>query len=229
MTTPPRLGKVTATFSPRVAAFAIQVASCPPRWETARRGREAIRRRQPNVGGEPCDDITVEQAQASLDEVLPGAGRARLRLSAVDGATRAHGRRTRTTRASADGDVPATIGEEPGSCRRRRWNACGGTYSVPPELAAPTSPCPSGLGEPRRCRRQQRDRDRPPRARTRRLHWVMVQRPRPRDRPRATRLGRPRQFLPTAPPQRNHPTGPAALAATEQPPRPPAPHLRRRQ
>ena len=90
------------------------------------------------------DDITVEQAQASLDEFCRVRGDARLRLSAVDG------RATVLTVAEREPlapvptvPFPATISEERVVSAQALVAWRGNFYPSHPSWPAPTSPCPS--------------------------------------------------------------------------------------
>ena len=146
----PDSGKVTATFAAVAKHYGIQVAICPPR----RGNRKGVVEKANHGAAQRWwrtlpDDITVEQAQASLDEFCRVRGDARLRLSAVDG------RATVLTVAEREQlapvptvPFPATISEERVVSAQALVAWRGNFYSVPPELARAHVTVSQRLGEP---------------------------------------------------------------------------------
>ena len=146
----PDSGKVTATFAAVAKHYGIQVAICPPR----RGNRNGVVEKANHGAAQRWwrtlpDDITVEQAQASLDEFCRVRGDARLRLSAVDG------RATVLTVAEREPlapvptvPFPATISEERVVSAQALVAWRGNFYSVPPELARAHVTVSQRLGEP---------------------------------------------------------------------------------
>ena len=146
----PDSGKVTATFAAVAKHYGIQVAICPPR----RGNRKGVVEKANHGAAQRWwrtlpDDITVEQAQASLDEFCRVRGDARLRLSAVDG------RATVLTVAEREPlapvptvPFPATISEERVVSAQALVAWRGNFYSVPPELARAHVTVSQRLGEP---------------------------------------------------------------------------------
>ena len=82
----PESGKVTATFAAVAKHYGVQVAICPPR----RGNRKGVVEKSNHTAAQRWwrtlpDDVTVEEAQASLDKWCATRGDARLRPSSVDG------------------------------------------------------------------------------------------------------------------------------------------------
>lgn len=133
----PESGKVTATFAAVAKHYGVQVAICPPR----RGNRKGVVEKSNHTAAQRWwrtlpDDITVEEAQASLDRFCQLRGDARLRPSAVD--------RRATVLTVAEREplapmptvpFPATISEERTVSAQALVAWRGNFYSVPPELA----------------------------------------------------------------------------------------------
>ncbi|HET6697911.1 MAG TPA: IS21 family transposase [Nocardioidaceae bacterium] len=133
----PESGKVTATFAAVAKHYGVQVAICPPR----RGNRKGVVEKSNHTAAQRWwrtlpDDITVEEAQASLDRFCEQRGDARLRPSAVDR------RATVLTVAEREplapvpaAPFPATLSEERTVSAQALVAWRGNFYSVPPELA----------------------------------------------------------------------------------------------
>ncbi len=133
----PESGKVTATFAAVAKHYGVQVAICPPR----RGNRKGVVEKANHTAAQRWwrtlgDDVTVEQAQASLDQWCATRGDARLRRSHVDG------RASVLTIAQREPLAPVPTKPFPATIREDRvvsaqalvaWR--GNFYSVPPELA----------------------------------------------------------------------------------------------
>jgi transposase len=133
----PESGKVTATFAAVAKHYGVQVAICPPR----RGNRKGVVEKSNHTAAQRWwrtlpDDVTVEEAQASLDRFCELRGDARLRPSGVDG------RASVLTIAEREPlspvpptPFPATISEERTVSAQALVAWRGNFYSVPPELA----------------------------------------------------------------------------------------------
>lgn len=145
----PESGKVTATFAAVAKHYGVQVAICPPR----RGNRKGVVEKSNHTAAQRWwrtlpDDITVEEAQASLDRFCEQRGDARLRPSVVDR------RATVLTVAAAEPlapvpatPFPATITEERVVSAQALVAWRGNFYSVPPELARAQVVVSQRLGE----------------------------------------------------------------------------------
>ena len=128
---------MTATFAAVAKNYGVLVATCPPRrgnlkGVVEKANHTAAQRWWRTLG----DDVTVEQAQASLDQWCATRGDARLRRSHVDG------RASVLTIAEREPLAPlpttpfrATITEERVVSAQALVAWRGNLYSVPPELA----------------------------------------------------------------------------------------------
>ena len=133
----PESGKVTATFAAVAKHYGVQVAICPPR-RGNRKGvvekanHSAAQRWWRTLG----DEVTVEEAQASLDTWCATRGDARLRRSHVDGRASVLTIAEREPLAPVPTTpFPATISEERIVSAQALVAWRGNFYSVPPELA----------------------------------------------------------------------------------------------
>ena len=82
----PELGKVTATFAAVAKHYGVQVAICPPR----RGNRKGVVEKSNHTAAQRWwrtlpDDVTIEEAQASLDRWCATRGDARLRAAGPGG------------------------------------------------------------------------------------------------------------------------------------------------
>ena len=146
----PESGKVTATFAAVVKHYGVQVAICPPR----RGNRKGVVEKSNHTAAQRwwrtlSDDVTVEEAQASLDRFCELRGDARLRPSGVD--------RRATVQTVAEREplapvptvpFPATITEERTVSAQALVAWRGNYYSVPPELARAQVVVSQRLGAP---------------------------------------------------------------------------------
>ena len=134
----PNTGRITATFAAVAKHYAVQVALCPPRHGN-RKGvvekanHSAAQRWWRTLG----DDVTVEQAQASLDAFCARVGDKRLR--------RRDGQRTSVGALAAAEPLgvlppafPATVTVDRTVTAQALVHFRGNTYSVPPGLAGTT-------------------------------------------------------------------------------------------
>src|SRR3954469_3926226 len=135
----PASGKVTASFAAVAKHYAVAVAICPPR----RGNRKGVVEKANHTAAQRWwrtlpDDVTVEQAQASLDEFCARRGDLRTRPGQPDGAG---SKTTVGTLAEAEplAPVPAAYPAELAVDRIVSAQALvafrGNFYSVPPELA----------------------------------------------------------------------------------------------
>jgi transposase len=133
----PESGKVTATFAAVAKHYGVQVAICPPR----RGNRKGVVEKANHTAAQRwwrtlADDVTVEQAQASLDQWCATRGDARLRRSHVDGRANVLTIAEREPLTPVPGTAfPATISEERIVSAQALVAWRGNFYSVPPELA----------------------------------------------------------------------------------------------
>ena len=133
----PESGKVTATFAAVAKHYGVQVAICPPR----RGNRKGVVEKANHTAAQRWwrtlpDDVTVEQAQASLDQWCATRGDARLRRSHVDGRASVLRIAEREPLAPVPTKpFPATITEERTVSAQALVAWRGNSYSVPPELA----------------------------------------------------------------------------------------------
>ena len=95
-----------------------------------------------------ADEVTVEQAQASVDRFARVRGDTRMRATADGRSSVAVVAKAEPLRAGAGGAVSGDRLPRPGRRHGRRWSSYrGNRYSVPPELAAAHGrPCPSPVG-----------------------------------------------------------------------------------
>ena len=133
----PESGKVTATFAAVAKHYGVQVAICPPR----RGNRKGVVEKSNHTAAQRWwrtlpDDVTVEEAQASLDRWCATRGDARLRAAGPGG------KASVLTIAEAEPlapvpttPFPATITEERTVSAQALVAWRGNFYSVPPELA----------------------------------------------------------------------------------------------
>ena len=133
----PESGKVTATFAAVAKHYGVQVAICPPR----RGNRKGVVEKANHTAAQRwwrtlADDVTVEQAQASLDQWCATRGDARLRRSHVDGRANVLTIAEREPLTPVPGTAfPATISEERIVSAQALVAWRGNFCSVPPELA----------------------------------------------------------------------------------------------
>lgn len=133
----PGSGKVTASFAAVAKHYGVSVAICPPR----RGNRKGVVEKVNHTAAQRwwrtlADDVTVEQAQTSLDVFSERRGDTRLRPAGPDGkatvATLAELERLRPLPSSP---FPATVIETRVASAQALVAWRGNFYSVPPELA----------------------------------------------------------------------------------------------
>lgn len=133
----PESGRVTATFAAVARHYGVQVAICPPR----RGNRKGVVEKANHTAAQRWwrtlpDDVTVEEAQASLDRFCELRGDTRLRPSGVDGRASVLTIAAREPLAPVPtAPFPATVTEERTVSAQALVAWRGNFYSVPPELA----------------------------------------------------------------------------------------------
>ena len=168
----PGSGRVTASFAGVAKHYGVSVAICPPR----RGNRKGVVEKANDTAAQRWwrtlpDDITIEDAQASLDRFCLRVGDARRRV--VDG----H-RDTVAVHGAAERLTPSA-GRVPGHVDRRAQRHCPSACCVPPEP----------LLDPSRARPHDRQRDLAARVATRRYRHCIGDCGRP-SRPRTARRRR---------------------------------------
>lgn len=146
----PDTGRVTATFAAVAKHYGVSVAICPPR----RGNRKGVVEKANHTAAQRWwrtlpDEVTLEQAQASLDKWCATRGDARLRPSGVDGRASVLTVAEREPLAPAPATpFPATITEPRTSSAQALVAWRGNFYSVPPELARAAVTVSQRLGDP---------------------------------------------------------------------------------
>ena len=145
----PGSGRVSASFAGVAKHYGVAVAICPPR----RGNRKGVVEKVNHVAAQRwwrtlADELTVEEAQASLDRFAAVRGDTRLRATA-------DGRSTVAVLAAAEPlqplpptPYPVTVTEERTASRQALVAYRGNRYSVPPELAAAAVVVSHRLGDP---------------------------------------------------------------------------------
>jgi len=134
----PASGKVTASFAAVAKHYAVAVAICPPR----RGNRKGVVEKANHTAAQRWwrtlpDDVTVEQAQASLDEFCATRGDTRLRtLAGRRGSVLTHARAERL--APLPAPFPAVLTATRKVSAQALVAYRGNSYSVPPELTGST-------------------------------------------------------------------------------------------
>ncbi|WP_338886009.1 Mu transposase domain-containing protein [Rhodococcus sovatensis] len=143
----PESGRITASFAGVAKHYGVSVAICPPR----RGNRKGAVEKSNHTAAQRwwrtlADDLTVEQAQASLDRFCSLRGDTRLRAT-KDGKTSV------ATLATSEGlhpmpatTYPAIVTTERVVSRQALVSYRGNRYSVPPELASATVTVTQVLG-----------------------------------------------------------------------------------
>lgn len=133
----PASGKVTASFAAVAKHYGVSVSICPPR----RGNRKGVVEKVNHGAAQRwwrtlADDLTVEAAQASLDEFSQLRGDTRLRPAGPSGkATVATVAKAEPLRPVPSTPFPATITEDRIVSAQALVAWRGNFYSVPPELA----------------------------------------------------------------------------------------------
>jgi transposase len=145
----PATGKITASFAAVVKHYGVGFVTCPPRHGN-RKGvvEKAIHSAAQRWWRTLADDVTVEQAQASLDRLC--AEKFDMRVTVVDGqrATVADHARRERLRPVRLTPFPATITVERRVTANGRVAYRGNFYSVPPELHHSAVTVTARLGDP---------------------------------------------------------------------------------
>jgi len=145
----PATGRITASFAAVAKHYGVSIAICPPRHGN----RKGVVEKANHVAAQRWwrtlpDDVTVEQAQASLDRLCDERLDARLR---VIGEMRApvadHAERERL-RPMPPVPFPATLTVDRRVSANCRVSYRGNFYSVPPELAHTAVTVTARLGDP---------------------------------------------------------------------------------
>lgn len=132
----PDTGKVTASFAGVAKHYGVSPAICPPRSGN----RKGVVEKANHTAAQRWwrtlpDDLTVEQAQASLDEFCRLRGDTRLRPTA-DGRSSVAAIAATEPLATPPTPYPVTITETRTASRQALVAYRGNRYSVPPELAS---------------------------------------------------------------------------------------------
>ena len=132
----PGSGRVTASFAGVAKHYGVSVAICP-----ARRGnRKGVVEKVNHTAAQRwwrtlADDVTVEQAQVSLDRFAAVRGDTRLRVTADGRSTVATVAKTEPLTAAPPLPYPVIVAETRTASRQALVSYRGNRYSVPPELA----------------------------------------------------------------------------------------------
>lgn len=144
----PGSGKVTASFAAVAKHYGVSVAVCPPR----RGNRKGVVEKVNHTAAQRWwrtlpDEVTVEQAQASLDTFSQLRGDTRLRSAGPAGkASVATIAKNEPLRSVPPAPFPATITEQRTASAQAMVAWHGNFYSVPPELARATVMVSQRLG-----------------------------------------------------------------------------------
>jgi len=132
----PNTGRVTAAFAGVAKHYGVQVALCPPR----RGNRKGVVEKANHVAAQRwwrtlSDDVTVEQAQASLARWCATRGDLRMRSGGADGKMTVATVAEREPRAALPAPYPAELAVERAVSAQALVSFAGNFYSVAPELA----------------------------------------------------------------------------------------------
>jgi transposase len=135
----PESGTVTASFAGVAKHYGVSVAICPPR----RGNRKGVVEKANHTAAQRWwrtlpDDVTVEQAQASLDEFCRVRGDDRRRATAEGKVTVATLAATEPLAPVPTAAYPLILREDRTASRQAMVSYRGNRYSVPPELASAT-------------------------------------------------------------------------------------------
>ena len=131
----PASGRVSASFAGVAKHYGVSVAICPPR----RGNRKGVVEKVNHIAAQRwwrtlADELTVEQAQASLDRFASLRGDTRLRATA-DGRSSVAVLAAAEPLAAVPAPYPVVITEDRTASRQALVSYRGNRYSVPPELA----------------------------------------------------------------------------------------------
>ena len=143
----PATGRVTAGFAGVAKHYGVQVALCPPR----RGNRKGVVEKANHVAAQRWwrtlpDDVTVEQAQASLDEWCTRRGDLRTRPGGAGGKLTVATLAEREPLAAVPVAYPAELTVERTVSAQALVAFRGNFYSVPPELAGAAASVTVRLG-----------------------------------------------------------------------------------
>lgn len=132
----PGSGRITASFAGVAKHYGVSVVVCPPR----RGNRKGVVEKVNHTAAQRWwrtlpDDVTVAQAQASLDRFASLRGDTRIRASAGGRCTVATVAKTEPLTPVAAQAYPVIVAEERAASRQALVAYRGNRYSVPPELA----------------------------------------------------------------------------------------------
>ena len=145
----PESGRVSASFAAVAKHYAVSVAICPPR----RGNRKGVVEKSNHTAAQRWwrtlpDDVTIEEAQASLDQWCSTRGDARMRAAGPDG------KASVLTIAEREPLAPVPVAPFPATLTAQRMVSAqalvawrGNFYSVPPELARSQVVIAQRLGE----------------------------------------------------------------------------------
>lgn len=133
----PGSGRVTASFAGVAKHYGVSVAICPPR----RGNRKGVVEKANHTAAQRwwrtlADDVTVEQAQVSLDKFCRLRGDTRLRRTADGKSTVATVAATEPLSPLPPSPYPLIVVETRVVSRQAMVSYRGNLYSVPPELAS---------------------------------------------------------------------------------------------
>jgi hypothetical protein len=135
----PSSGRVSASFAGAAKHYGVSVAICPPR----RGNRKGVVEKANHTAAQRWwrtlpDDVTVEQAQASLDEFCRLRGDDRRRATAAGKVTVAALAAAEPLAPVPSAAYPLILREDRTASRQAMVSYRGNRYSVPPELASAT-------------------------------------------------------------------------------------------
>lgn len=133
----PSTGRVTASFAGVAKHYGVSVAICPPR----RGNRKGVVEKVNHIAAQRWwrtlpDELTVEQAQASVDRFAVLRGDTRLRATIDGRSSVAVVATAEPLRPLPPAPYPVIVAEERTASRQGLVAYRGNRYSVPPELAA---------------------------------------------------------------------------------------------
>ena len=135
----PGSGRITASFAGVAKHYGVSVAVCPPR----RGNRKGVVEKVNHTAAQRWwrtlpDDVTVEQAQDSVDRFAAVRGDTRMRPTADGRSTVATVAATEPLAPVPAQPYPVIVAEQRSASRQALVGYRGNRYSVPPELAAAT-------------------------------------------------------------------------------------------
>ena len=135
----PGSGRVSASFAGVAKHYGVSVAICPPR----RGNRKGVVEKINHTAAQRwwrtlADELTVEEAQASVDRFARLRGDTRLRATADGRSSVAVLARNESLRPTPAAPYPVIVSETRTASRQALVSYRGNRYSVPPELAAAT-------------------------------------------------------------------------------------------